>query len=89
MSPFPSGSAYNMSRSVADGYLRVSELTFRRLSSPELDSLTNSFHLLQREVRAAHADSQEPLAIQTRARQLQRLRHALLMLSTYRKKFKR
>ena len=89
MSPFPSGSAYNMSRKVAEGHIRVSEQTFRRLSAAELDKLTSSFHLLQREVRSAHASSQEPLAVQARSRQLQRLRHALLMLGTYRKKFKR
>ena len=78
-----------MSRSVADGYLQVSEHTFRRLTSIELDKLTSAFQQQQREVRGAHAASDDPMAVQARARQLQRLRMALLVLSTYRKKFKR
>lgn len=78
-----------MSRTIASGHLRVSEQTFRRLSPAEMDGLNHSILALQREIRAEHATSTDPLAIQARARQLQRLRHTLMMLSTYRKKFKK
>jgi hypothetical protein len=78
-----------MTRSVAEGYIQVSEQTFKRLSPPELDKLTQAIQQLEREIRSVHAGTEDQQGTQLRARQLQRLRTAELVLRTYRMKFKR
>ena len=48
---FPGGSAYAMVRDVAEGYLLVTERTFKMMSRPELDQLTFEIDRHLRELR--------------------------------------
>ena len=48
---FPGGSAYTMVRDVAEGYLLVTERTFKMMTRPELDQLTFEIDRHLRELR--------------------------------------
>lgn len=67
----------------------VTELTFRRLASPELDQLSFELARLLRELRGEQPDLSDTLAVQKRNRKIQRINGALLMLRAFRSKRKR
>lgn len=84
MGNFIGGSAYAMTRQVADGYLLVTERTFLRLSRGELDRLASELAKLLREVRGNQPPLDDIQAIQQRNRKIQRLNTCRMMLQTYR-----
>ncbi len=84
MGNFIGGSAYAMSQQVADGYLLVTERTFKRLSRSELDKLSFELGKLLREVRGQQPALDDLPAVQDRNRRIQRLNTCRMMLQTYR-----
>jgi hypothetical protein len=84
MGNFIGGSAYAMTRQVADGYLLVTERTFLRLSRGELDKLALELGKLLREVRGNQPPLDDIQALQQRNRKIQRLNTCRMMLQTYR-----
>lgn len=85
MSNFIGGSAYAMTKQVADGYLLVTERTFRRLSRPELDKLAFELGKLLREIRGQQPAIDDLPAVRARNHQIQRLNSCRMMLQTYRR----
>ena len=85
---FPGGSAYAMARDVAEGYLLVTERTFKTLTRPDLDQLTFEIDRHLRELRGDQPSLDDLVAIQGRQRRMQRLNAALMMLRSYRQKQK-
>ena len=85
MGKFAGGSAFAMCRQVAEGYLLVSERTFRRMQPPELGQLLLEVDKLLREIRATPqpGDTQE---LQQRNRRLQRLSNCRLMIQSHRQR---
>ena len=81
MSVFQGGSAYNMVRDVADGYVLVSERTFRAYSRSEIAEFGMEAERFLREVRAGQPGLTDTEAIQKRQRRMQRLRQAMTMAS--------
>ncbi|HYO11950.1 MAG TPA: hypothetical protein VE685_02000 [Thermoanaerobaculia bacterium] len=86
--PIPGGSAWAMARDVAEGYLAVTERTFRTMTRADLDQLNFEIDRHMRELRGDQPALEDIQAIQLRQRRLQRLNTALLMLRSYRQKFK-
>lgn len=77
-----------MARDVAEGYLAVTERTFRTMTRADLDQLNFEIDRHMRELRGDQPALEDIQAIQLRQRRLQRLNTALLMLRSYRQKFK-
>ncbi len=89
MAAFPSGSAWAMARDIGEGFLMVTELTYRRLTSPELDKLSFELDRLLRELRGEQPDLGDTLKVQKRNRRIQRINGAQIMLRAFRHKSKR
>jgi hypothetical protein len=85
---FPGGSAYAMARDVAEGYLLVTERTFKTMTRSDLDQLTFEIDRHLRELRGDQPSLDDQAAIQQRQRRMQRLNSALLMLRSYRQRQK-
>ena len=79
MSVFVGGSAYNMVRDVADGFVLVSERTFRSFSPRDITEFGTEAEKLLREVRSDQPALSDVVAIQKRQRKMQRLRQAMTM----------
>ena len=85
MSNFPGGSAYGMVQQIGEGFLLVTERTFKRLSRAEMDKLAFEIDKRLREIRG-EVPPEETLEIQKRNRRLQRLTSSMMMLRSYRQK---
>jgi hypothetical protein len=86
--PFPGGSAYAMTRDVAEGYLLLTERNFKTLTRGDLDQLAFEMDRHLRELRGDQPALDDLPAIQLRQRRMQRLNSALLMLRSYRQRQK-
>jgi hypothetical protein len=84
----PGGSAYAMARDVAEGYLLVTERTFKTMTRADLDQLTFEIDRHLRELRGDQPGLEDIQAIQLRQRRMQRLNTTLMVLRSYRQKFK-
>lgn len=82
------GSAYAMARDMAEGYLMVTERTFRTMTRGELDQLAFEIDRHLRELRGDQPSLEDIPAIQQRQRKMQRLNTALVILRSYRLKQK-
>lgn len=85
---FPGGSAYAMARDVAEGFLMVTERTFRTLTRSDIDQLSFELDRHLRELRGEQVPLEDIPGIQQRQRRMQRLNSALSMLRSYRMKLK-
>jgi hypothetical protein len=86
--PFPGGSAYAMTRDVAEGYLLLTERNFKTLTRGDLDQLVFEIDRHLRELRGDQPALDDLPGIQLRQRRMQRLNGALMMLRTYRQRQK-
>jgi hypothetical protein len=75
-----------MARDVAEGYLLVTERTFKTMTRPELDQLAFEFDRHLRELRGEQPSLDDLTAIQLRQRKMQRLNSTLLMVRSYRQR---
>jgi len=85
---FPGGSAYAMARDVAEGYLLVTERTFKTMTRADLEQLTFEIDRHLRELRGDQPALDDQAAIQQRQRRMQRLNSTLLMIRSYRQRQK-
>jgi hypothetical protein len=81
MSVFIGGSAYNMVRDVADGFILATERTFRNYGPRELGDFVQEANRLLTEVRADQPPLSDTMAIQKRQRRMQRLMQAIAIAS--------
>jgi hypothetical protein len=77
MSVFQGGSAYAMAQSIADGYIIVSELTFKKFQDGNLQTFLFESDRLLREIRGNQAPADDVAAAQARQRRLQRVQQAI------------
>jgi hypothetical protein len=77
-----------MARDVAEGYLLVTERTFKTMTRADLDQLSFEIDRHLRDLRGDQPALEDIPAIQLRQRRMQRLNTTLLMLRSYRQKFK-
>ena len=83
MGNFMGGSAWAMSQQIAEGYILVSERTYKRLDRGELDKLAFEMDRLLREVRGEQVPLEDVQAIQHKNRKVSRLTSALSQLRQY------
>jgi hypothetical protein len=81
---FPGGSAYAMARDVAEGYLVVTERSFKTMTRSDLDQFTFEADRYLRELRSEQPALDDVPALQQRQRRMQRLNGALLIVRSYR-----
>ena len=84
MSVFLGGSAYNMVRELADGFIIITERTFKTYKPQELTDFQMEAERYLRDVRGAQAPPGEQEAIQKRQRRLQRLQQAITVANAVR-----
>ena len=89
MSVFIGGSASAMAKDVAEGYIIVTEYTFKKFQTPELQAFTFELEKITREVRGSQADPADLDAVQRRNRKLQRLNQVANLLSNFRLRYRR
>jgi hypothetical protein len=85
---FPGGSAYSMTRDIAEGYSLITERTFRSFSTPDLEKLIFEMDRHLRELRGDQPPSEDIPGIQLRNRRIQRLNQAMVVLRSYRLRHK-
>lgn len=85
---FPGGSAYAMARDVGEGYLLVTERTFKTMSRSDLDQIVFEMDRYLRELRGDQPAIDDLPAVQQRQRKMQRINSALSMVRGYRMKHK-
>ncbi len=88
MPTFPGGSAYAMAKDIADGYVLVTERTYQRFETGQLDQLGFELERALRDTRGDQPPLDDLTAIQQRNRKIQRLTSALTMLRSYQARFK-
>jgi len=84
MSVFLGGSAYNMVRELADGFIIITERTFKTYKPQELTDFQMEAERYLRDVRGAQAPPGDQEAIQKRQRRLQRLQQAITVANAVR-----
>lgn len=77
-----------MARDISDGYVQVSERSFMRMSSGDMDRIGFEMDRRLREIRGTQPDQDDTHALQQRNRKLQRLTRALTVLAAFRRKRK-
>jgi hypothetical protein len=88
MSGFIGGSAYTMVRDIAEGYIIVSELTFKKFNAGEFQQFGFEADKLLREVRATVVPAGEVEATQKRHRKMQRLQQAMTIANNTRSRLR-
>ena len=86
MGSFLGGSAYAMSKDIAEGYVLLSAAILKGFSASELAQLRQQLEKVQREIRADQPAADDIQAIQRRGRKISRISAALLVLDTLRKR---
>ena len=85
---FPGGSAWAMARDIAEGYVMVTERSFKSLTRSDLDQLGFELERHLRDLRGDQAPPDDIQAIQARNRKIQRVNVATMVLRSYRAKAK-
>ena len=86
MSAFLGGSAYSMVRDIADGYIIVSELTFKKFQPADFQTFGFEIDKLLREIRGNVPETGDVEATQKRQRRMQRLQQALTIANNVRQR---
>lgn len=88
MASFPGGSAWAMVRDIADGYILLTERSFKPFGKTELDKVYFELDRKLRDLRGEQPALDDLAAIQARNRRLQRLQTAQVMLQAYKAKMR-
>jgi hypothetical protein len=83
MAGFMGGSAYNMAREIGEGYIQVSERTYRSMGVADLERLAHEIDRYMRELRGEPSANDDTAQLQARQRKLLRLRTAMTVLRAY------
>jgi hypothetical protein len=86
MGNFLGGSAYAMSRDIAEGFVLLNANLLKKFSAAELAQLRHQLEKVQKEVRSEQPPLDDIQAIQKRGRKISRIASALLVLETLRKR---
>lgn len=84
MSVFLGGSAYNMVRDLAEGFIIVTERTFKTYNPQQLSDFQMEAERYLREVRANQAPVGDVDATQKRQRRMQRLQQSITIANAVR-----
>jgi hypothetical protein len=81
MGNFIGGSAYAMSKDIAEGLLLVNMNTFKKFTTSELKQLAFELDRVQKEARSEQPSADDTQAIQKRGRKLGRITTALQIIN--------
>ena len=81
MGNFIGGSAYAMSKDIAEGLILVNTNTFKKFSTVELKQLAFELDKVQKEARSEQPAADDTQAIQKRGRKLGRITTALQIIN--------
>ena len=84
MSVFLGGSAYNMVRDLAEGFIIVTERTFKQYKPQDLTDFQMEAEKYLREVRANQVAVTDVEATQKRQRKMQRLQQSITIVNAVR-----
>ncbi len=84
MSQFLGGSAYNMVRELADGFIIVSERTFKPYKPQDLTDFQMEADKYLREIRSNQPAITDTEATQKRQRRMQRIQQAITIVNAVR-----
>lgn len=83
------GSAWSMTRDIADGYVTVTERTYRQMTVAQMTQLGHEVERFLRELRGGATANETTAEVQTRQRRIQRLNSGLTVMRAYRQKIRR
>jgi len=83
---FMGGSAYAMARDITEGFILVTERTFKTMQRSEVDQLAFEMDRYLREIRGEQPSLDDMAAIQQRNRRISRINQALMMVRAYQQK---
>jgi hypothetical protein len=86
MANFMGGSAYAMSKDIAEGYVLLNANLLKKFTTAELAQLRQQLEKVQKEVRSEQPAQDDVQAIQKRGRKISRISSALLVLDTLRRR---
>ena len=86
MSKFTGGSAFAMARDIGDGYVTVTDRTFKPFTAAEMRKLGFEIERHLRELRGSQSATDELAVIQARNRKIVRLNTANMIARIYRQK---
>jgi hypothetical protein len=86
MSGFMGGSAWSMTRDIADGFVAVTERTYRKMTVAQMGQLSHEIERMLRELRGGATANETTVEMQSRQRRIQRLNSALTVMRAYRQK---
>lgn len=83
MSKFAGGSAYAMARDIGEGYITVTQRTFKNMSGSEMRQLQFEIDRSLRELRGSQCATDEQNVVRARNRKIQRLTTATMVARLY------
>ena len=78
-----------MTRDIAEGFVSVSERTYRQLTVAQMGQLGHEIERMLRELRGGSTTNEATAEVQTRQRRIQRLNSAITVMRAYRQKIRR
>lgn len=89
MSSFIGGSAFAMARDIGEGYVNVTERTFKAMSDADINKLVFEIERLLRDLRGSQLATDEIDVVKARNRKIQRLRSTVMISRNYRQRHRR
>ena len=89
VSGFGGGSAWSMAKEIGDGFVNVTERTFRTMDVPQMAKLGHEIDRLLRELRGGSVTDEPLPEVQIRKRRIQRLSTAMMVMRSHRQKTRR
>jgi len=86
MSKFIGGSAYTMARDIGEGYVSVTDRTFKAFTAAELRQLTFELDRYLRELRGSQTATDDMDLVRKRSRTIGRLNTANMIIRVFRQK---
>ena len=89
MSKFIGGSAYAMARDIGEGFVNVTERTFKSMTDADMNQLVFEIDRFLRELRGSQSATGDIDVVKARNRKIQRLNTAGMISRTYRQKHRK
>jgi hypothetical protein len=86
VSKFIGGSAYAMARDIGEGFVNVTERTFKSMTVADMNQLIFEIERFLRELRGSQSATDSIDVVKARNRKIQRLNMAVRISRTYRQK---
>jgi len=88
MSKMIGGSAYGMVQQIAEGYVLVTERSFKGMAAHDLQQVLFELEKHLRTLRGEQPPADDVQAVQARHRKIQRLTSCRMLIQNYRKRFR-